>query len=168
MKRLKWFHLGNCVAIQKLPEELGRLECLKVLFIGGTSVRRLPQSIFELKASRPTYAHPIHQLLSKLNFISKSKLRVEDIEDWNHTFEVRIVILNHWLAGDIKIGQVNEDGTKIEYGVWNPFKSNSAAAVLDSTSRYGVYHVIFERDHVCLVGACGVPKEHQKKQKTSL
>ncbi|KAJ9551761.1 hypothetical protein OSB04_015806 [Centaurea solstitialis] len=52
MKRLRYFHLGGCVAVEKLPEELGRLECLKVLNIQGTNIRHLPQSIFELKGLR--------------------------------------------------------------------------------------------------------------------
>ncbi|GJW92254.1 Toll/interleukin-1 receptor domain-containing protein [Tanacetum coccineum] len=35
---------------EKLPEELGRLECLKELNIAGTSIVHLPRSIYQLKA----------------------------------------------------------------------------------------------------------------------
>ncbi|KAJ9553974.1 hypothetical protein OSB04_018019 [Centaurea solstitialis] len=49
MKRLEYFLLRNCVAVEKLPEELGCLKCLKELNIEGTNIRHLPQSIFELK-----------------------------------------------------------------------------------------------------------------------
>ncbi|KAJ9552417.1 hypothetical protein OSB04_016462, partial [Centaurea solstitialis] len=52
MKRLRYFALGDCVAVEKLPEELGCLECLKVLNIEGTNIRHLPQSIFEIKGLR--------------------------------------------------------------------------------------------------------------------
>ncbi|KAJ9551867.1 hypothetical protein OSB04_015912 [Centaurea solstitialis] len=45
MKRLECFHLRNCVAVEKLPEELGRLECLKAsrviwFYIRDTNLRR--------------------------------------------------------------------------------------------------------------------------------
>ncbi|KAJ9551577.1 hypothetical protein OSB04_015622 [Centaurea solstitialis] len=68
MKRLERFHLGYCVAIEKLPEELGRLECLKELNIEGTSIRHLPQSIFELKGLRIV---GIRWLLESFGFTSE-------------------------------------------------------------------------------------------------
>ncbi|KAJ9551628.1 hypothetical protein OSB04_015673 [Centaurea solstitialis] len=52
MKHLERIHLPCCIGIERLPEELGRLECLKELNIEGTNIRRLPQSIFELKGLR--------------------------------------------------------------------------------------------------------------------
>ncbi|KAJ9552419.1 LOW QUALITY PROTEIN: hypothetical protein OSB04_016464 [Centaurea solstitialis] len=68
MKRLERFHLRNCVAIEKLPEELGRLECLKELNIEGTSIRHLPQSIFELKG---LHIFGFRRLLESFGFTSE-------------------------------------------------------------------------------------------------
>ncbi|KAI3724890.1 hypothetical protein L1987_64658 [Smallanthus sonchifolius] len=49
MKSLLYLDLRYCILVEKLPEELGRLECLKELDIEGAGISRLPQSIFQLK-----------------------------------------------------------------------------------------------------------------------
>ncbi|PWA66773.1 toll/interleukin-1 receptor (TIR) domain-containing protein [Artemisia annua] len=45
-------NLSNCVKVAELPEEIGRLECLKELDITGTGLSRLPESIFGVKGLR--------------------------------------------------------------------------------------------------------------------
>ncbi|XP_076932954.1 TMV resistance protein N-like isoform X1 [Bidens hawaiensis] len=52
MRCLKHLVLSNCKNIKKLPEELGSLECLKELWIKGTDISLLPQSIYQLKGLR--------------------------------------------------------------------------------------------------------------------
>ncbi|GKF58202.1 disease resistance TIR-NBS-LRR class family protein, partial [Tanacetum coccineum] len=49
LKRLKHLHLHFCALLEKLPEDLGRLECLEHLDITDTGISHLPQSIFGLK-----------------------------------------------------------------------------------------------------------------------
>ncbi|PWA65204.1 toll/interleukin-1 receptor (TIR) domain-containing protein [Artemisia annua] len=44
--------LSNCIQVAELPEEIGRLECLKELDITETGIRHLPQSIFRVKGLR--------------------------------------------------------------------------------------------------------------------
>ncbi|PWA55006.1 toll/interleukin-1 receptor (TIR) domain-containing protein [Artemisia annua] len=44
--------LRNCFRLVELPEEIGRLECLKELDITGTRIGHLPQSIFRMKGLR--------------------------------------------------------------------------------------------------------------------
>ncbi|PWA54487.1 disease resistance protein (TIR-NBS-LRR class) family [Artemisia annua] len=41
--------LGGCIQVAELPEEIGRLECLKKLDITGTGISRLPESILRVK-----------------------------------------------------------------------------------------------------------------------
>ncbi|GKF92356.1 Toll/interleukin-1 receptor domain-containing protein, partial [Tanacetum coccineum] len=41
--------LRNCIQLEELPEEIGRLECLEVLYITGTGISRLPESTFRVK-----------------------------------------------------------------------------------------------------------------------
>ncbi|GKC47534.1 disease resistance TIR-NBS-LRR class family protein, partial [Tanacetum coccineum] len=42
-------NLSGCALLEKLPEDLGRLGCLKELDILDTGISYLPQSIFGLK-----------------------------------------------------------------------------------------------------------------------
>ncbi|GKC00717.1 Toll/interleukin-1 receptor domain-containing protein, partial [Tanacetum coccineum] len=44
--------LYNCIQVAELPEGIGRLECLKELYITGTSISWLPESIFRIKGLR--------------------------------------------------------------------------------------------------------------------
>ncbi|GKC05992.1 Toll/interleukin-1 receptor domain-containing protein, partial [Tanacetum coccineum] len=43
------FDLHGCALLEKLPEDVGRLRCLKKLNILGTGISHLPESIFGLK-----------------------------------------------------------------------------------------------------------------------
>nr|XP_043628756.1 disease resistance protein RPV1-like [Erigeron canadensis]XP_043628757.1 disease resistance protein RPV1-like [Erigeron canadensis] len=52
MTRLRQLSLCYCAGVDKLPEEIGSLECLEELNIAGTSIMRLPESIFWLKGLR--------------------------------------------------------------------------------------------------------------------
>ncbi|PWA39971.1 disease resistance protein (TIR-NBS-LRR class) family [Artemisia annua] len=45
-------NLRDCFRLAELPEEIGRLECLKELDIAGTFILRLPESIFRMKGLR--------------------------------------------------------------------------------------------------------------------
>ena len=52
MKCLRYIHLPYCIQVAELPEEIGRLECLKELDITGTGISHLPESIFRVKGLR--------------------------------------------------------------------------------------------------------------------
>lgn len=52
MKFLSYFYLPFCSQVQKLPEELGSLQCLEELDINCTGINHLPRSIFLLKYLR--------------------------------------------------------------------------------------------------------------------
>ncbi|KAJ9551760.1 LOW QUALITY PROTEIN: hypothetical protein OSB04_015805 [Centaurea solstitialis] len=75
MKRLRYFYLADCVAVEKLPEGLGRLECLKELNIEGTNIRHLPQSIFEKKG---LLIVGFRRLLESFGFTSEIQTLEED------------------------------------------------------------------------------------------
>ncbi|MFS7965635.1 putative leucine-rich repeat domain superfamily [Helianthus anomalus] len=49
MNGLKSLNLSFCIRVEELPGELGRLECLEMLNIEGSSISRLPHSMFQLK-----------------------------------------------------------------------------------------------------------------------
>ncbi|PWA67330.1 toll/interleukin-1 receptor (TIR) domain-containing protein [Artemisia annua] len=49
MKKVVHLFLRGCVLLEKLPEDIGRSECLKMLDITFTRISHLPQSIFGLK-----------------------------------------------------------------------------------------------------------------------
>nr|GEW44323.1 30S ribosomal protein S10, chloroplastic [Tanacetum cinerariifolium] len=49
LKHLKYLNLFDCALLEKLPEDLGRLECLEQLDITYTRISHLPQSILRLK-----------------------------------------------------------------------------------------------------------------------
>ncbi|KAJ0532114.1 putative leucine-rich repeat domain superfamily [Helianthus annuus] len=49
MKSLTHLHLSHCIRVEKWPEELGSLECLKELGIEGTAIHCLPWSIYQVK-----------------------------------------------------------------------------------------------------------------------
>ncbi|KAL9998530.1 putative TIR domain, P-loop containing nucleoside triphosphate hydrolase [Helianthus debilis subsp. tardiflorus] len=49
MKCLKSLNLPFCIRVENLPGDLGRLECLETLNIEGSSISRLPHSMFQLK-----------------------------------------------------------------------------------------------------------------------
>ncbi|KAJ0532056.1 putative leucine-rich repeat domain superfamily [Helianthus annuus] len=49
MKCLKVLGLRDCILVENFPEELGCLQCLKLLCIVGTGIIHLPHSIFRLK-----------------------------------------------------------------------------------------------------------------------
>nr|GEX05120.1 disease resistance protein [Tanacetum cinerariifolium] len=50
--KLVTLNLRFCFQLAELPEEIGRLGCLKDLDIGGTDISQLPESIFRLKGLR--------------------------------------------------------------------------------------------------------------------
>ena len=52
MKRLKCLELTHCIQVEKLPEEIGRLECLKELNILGSGISHLPHSLYGLRGLR--------------------------------------------------------------------------------------------------------------------
>lgn len=62
--------LSNCHQVAELPEEIGRLECLKELDITGTGISHLPQSIFRVKGLRIVGSR---WLLESCGFTSKIK-----------------------------------------------------------------------------------------------
>ncbi|KAJ0751850.1 putative P-loop containing nucleoside triphosphate hydrolase, leucine-rich repeat domain superfamily [Helianthus annuus] len=50
LKNLKSLGISNCLVIEQLPEEIGRLECLEELYLWScTSLRDIPNSICKLK-----------------------------------------------------------------------------------------------------------------------
>ncbi|KAJ0532107.1 putative leucine-rich repeat domain superfamily [Helianthus annuus] len=50
MQRLKYLDLSDCHQVVKLPEELGRLECLEELHLTNcVSLRHIPNSICKMK-----------------------------------------------------------------------------------------------------------------------
>ena len=51
MKRLKCLELTHCIQVEKLPEEIGRLECLKELNILGLGISHLPHSLYGFERS---------------------------------------------------------------------------------------------------------------------
>nr|GEZ80804.1 Toll/interleukin-1 receptor (TIR) domain-containing protein [Tanacetum cinerariifolium] len=50
--KLAALDLRNCVQLEELPEEIGRLECLEVLYMTGTGISRLLESTFRVKGLR--------------------------------------------------------------------------------------------------------------------
>ncbi|GJZ34145.1 disease resistance TIR-NBS-LRR class family protein [Tanacetum coccineum] len=49
LKKVAHLYLSGCALLDKLPEDIGRFECLKKLDITRTGISHLPQSIFGLK-----------------------------------------------------------------------------------------------------------------------
>ncbi|CAH1421488.1 unnamed protein product [Lactuca virosa] len=49
LKHLKSLELNLCVWLEKLPEDLGQLECLEKLNLSYTKIKHLPESIYMLK-----------------------------------------------------------------------------------------------------------------------
>ncbi|KAJ0751791.1 putative TIR domain, P-loop containing nucleoside triphosphate hydrolase [Helianthus annuus] len=64
-------HLPDNI-FEKLPEELGRLECLEELNIEGTGINRLPQSIFELEGLRIVWSRGLLESHGFTSFIEIS------------------------------------------------------------------------------------------------
>lgn len=48
MKSLKILCLCGCLKLKKLPQDLGEVECLEELDVGGTAIRQIPPSIVRL------------------------------------------------------------------------------------------------------------------------
>jgi leucine-rich repeat protein SHOC2 len=63
-------NLSNCIQVAELPEEIGRLECLKELDITGTGISHLPESIFRMKGLR---IFGSRELLESCGFTSEIK-----------------------------------------------------------------------------------------------
>ncbi|GJX44856.1 Toll/interleukin-1 receptor domain-containing protein [Tanacetum coccineum] len=52
MRHLKCLELTHCVQVEKLPEEISRLECLKELNILASGISHLPHSLYGLRGLR--------------------------------------------------------------------------------------------------------------------
>ncbi|PWA66141.1 toll/interleukin-1 receptor (TIR) domain-containing protein [Artemisia annua] len=68
--KLVTLNLGNCIQVAELPEEIGRLECLKEVDITGTGISHLPESIFRMKGLR---IFGSRELLESCGFTSEKK-----------------------------------------------------------------------------------------------
>ncbi|KAD6454957.1 hypothetical protein E3N88_09663 [Mikania micrantha] len=49
---LEELHLTDCVSLRDIPDSIRKMKCLKLLNIEGAGIRRLPESIFQLKDLR--------------------------------------------------------------------------------------------------------------------
>ncbi|CAL2276355.1 unnamed protein product [Prunus armeniaca] len=49
LKSLGALHVNGCSKIDKLPENMGEMECLRTLLLNGTAIRQLPHSVVGLK-----------------------------------------------------------------------------------------------------------------------
>ncbi|CAL9020239.1 unnamed protein product, partial [Prunus brigantina] len=55
LKSLKWLDVSGCPKIDKLPENVGEMECLWMLQLKGTAIRQLPRSVVGLKKLRDLF-----------------------------------------------------------------------------------------------------------------